>query len=115
MEKQCEELIRLLEIIEPNEKIYISREGGIYRFREYKNNKLFFFIPNRTTPNNPYPKSITAEQFCKLLHKLLQKKILYTSDFPFKDCRIGAFYGFINLLYPNQYRKLRGKIIVENI
>lgn len=110
MEKQCKELIKLLNILKRNDVIYISREEGRYLFREYRDNKLFFLIPKRANPNTFNSKSITAEQFCKLLQKLLQEDILYTSDFPFKDCRISAFYGFVNLLYPGRYKRTKGKI-----
>jgi predicted ribosome quality control (RQC) complex YloA/Tae2 family protein len=114
MGKYCEELKKLLEILKLNKEIYISGRENIYHFREYKDNKLFFYIPNRSNSEKPYSKSITVEQFCELLRKLLEKGRLITADFPFKDCRVSAFYGFVNLLYPNQYIKERGKI-VKNI
>lgn len=110
MEKHCKELVELLKILTPNMVIYKSKNNNKYHFKEYKNERIYFDIPNHITPKNPNIKSITVEQFCKLLLELLEKKFLITNDFPFKDCRIAGFYGFINILYPDRFIKSHGKI-----
>ena len=109
-EINCKELKELLERLKPKNIIYTSREGNNYHFIEFINGKLYFDIPNHIDPKHPNIKSIKKEQFCKLLKELKNKKYLIISDFPFRDCRIGAFYGFISILYPNTYSKTKGKI-----
>lgn len=110
MKTPCNELIEPLKKLKPNKVIYTSGRGNDYLFSEYRNERLFFHIPNRSHKNAPYTKSLTAEQFCELLKKLLKEKVLVTNDFPFKDCRISAFYGFINILYPKTFIKTHGRI-----
>ena len=115
MEKHCKELAELLKYLTPNKVIYKSKNNNRYHFKEYKNGRLYFDIPNSITPKKPNIKSITVEQFCKLLLELFKKKILRTNDFPFKDCRIAGLYGFINVLYPDTFIKTHGKIsLIKN-
>ena len=111
MENHCKELDELLKKLKPRTVIYVSNRGNKYHFIEFRNGKLFFDIPNHINSIRPYVKSITEEQFCELLKKLIKIKILIKEDFPFQDCRKAAFYGFVNQLYPNQYTKNNQGII----
>jgi hypothetical protein len=94
--------------------IYHSQNDGEYFFTEIKKDRIYFSIPNRKYPNKPYTKSITKDQFDKLLNLLEQNKELATGNFPFRDCRIAAFFGFVNVLNPNRAIKERGKIKLIN-
>ncbi len=107
----CSALNILLKKLSSKKKIYKSRDDNHYHFLYYKNSRLYFDIPNHGNLKKKYVKSITDYQFCKLHKELFKKKVLYTSDFPFKDCRIGAFYGFIDILYPKMFEKKHGYII----
>ena len=110
MKTYCKELEELLKKLKPNEVIYISSKGNKYHFIEHRDRRFFFDIPNHSNPQSPFRKALTEEQLCKLLIILIKNKILTTNNFPFKDYRIAAFYGFINILYPKQYVKTKGKI-----
>lgn len=99
MKDKCKELSVLIEKLRPKSIIHITRKSNYYHFIEYRNQKLFFDIPNHKSPNTPYKKSIPGDTFCKLINKLEKKSILINKDFPFNDCRKAAFYGFVNILY----------------
>jgi hypothetical protein len=108
-------LDELLAKLRNKQVIYSSSVGNNYHFVKYSNQRLYFDIPNHNNPKLPNIKSLTKEQFFILLKELKNKKYLITSDFPFKDCRICAFFGFINILYPNTYSKTQGKIsLIKN-
>jgi hypothetical protein len=110
--KQFEELIKKLK---PQKIIHTSNRGFNFHFLEYKNNRLYFNIPNHVSPKNPNKKSITDKQFCQLIIMLNKQKILRTSNFPFQDCRVAAFRGFLNILNSKSYINSRGIItLVKN-
>jgi hypothetical protein len=96
----CKELEELLKKLKKGKIIHETNKGNHFKFVEYRNHRLYFSIPCHKAPFKPYKKSITDEQFCKLIKKLL-KKILITENFPFHDCRKSAFYGFAKI-YLNQ-------------
>ena len=112
MKNQCKKIEELLHKLEPHVIIYTTNKGNNYHFIEYRNNRLYFDIPNHKHPVSPYKKAITEQQFCGLLNKLQTNKILISEDFPFQDCRKAAFYGFVNILCPNKAIKARGQIMI---
>ncbi len=97
-ENQCEGLSELLKNIKKGAIIHITNKGNYFYFVEFRDKKMFFSIPNHITPQKPNIKSISEEQFCNLLKKLIEKKTLTKEDFPFQDCRKSAFYGFLHHL-----------------
>lgn len=103
-EHHCKEILNLQKIIKKGSIIHVTNRGNVFRFIEFKNKKLFFSIPNHNDSVSPYIKSISEEQFCKLLKKIIQKKILTKDDFPFQDCRKSAFYGFLYHLFASKLK-----------
>ena len=100
----CKEILNLKKILKEGSIIHFTNRGNSFRFIEFKNEKLFFSIPNHNDSKSPYIKSISEEQFCKLLNKIIQKKILNKEDFPFHDCRKSAFYGFLHYLLASKLK-----------
>jgi len=98
IENQCLIVLELLSKIEKGTIIHTTNRGNKFHFVEFRDRKLFFSIPNHITPQNPNIKSISEEQFCSLLKKLIEKNTLTKEDFPFQDCRKSAFYGFLHHL-----------------
>lgn len=97
-ENHCKSLFELLKTIKKDTIIHVTNRNNEFRFVEFRDNKLFFSIPNHITPQKPNIKSISEVQFCNLLEKLIEKKSLTKKDFPFQDCRKSAFYGFLHHL-----------------
>lgn len=114
MEKEnlCKELYELLKKLKPDTIIYETNRHNYFYFIAHIDGKLFFSIPKHKNSSIPYKKSVLDKQFCELLEKLIKKSILTKEDFPFQDCRKSAFYGFINILYPNRFIKKLGKILL---
>lgn len=112
-ENHYKEIDELLKKLKAGQIIYVTNKNNNFYFIEHRINKLFFSIPNHNNPSIPNIKSVSDEQFCKLLRELIKKKRLTTEDFPFKDCRKAAFYGFVNNLFPNTFIKTRGKISIK--
>jgi hypothetical protein len=101
-------------ILIANMLIYTSRNGGNYFYLGIENDKVYFSIPNRQQPERPFQKGITNTQFTKLLQTLVNNGAVVTKDFPFRDCRIAAFYGIVNTLNPNTINKTHDRISLLN-
>lgn len=74
--------------------IHKTRKGNKFKIVEFKNEKIFFSIPNNQQPGNIYRKSISIQ----LIIEIYEKTAFDFKDFQYKDCRKSATRGIINKL-----------------
>lgn len=109
--------------IEFEKKIYTSKNGGIYkllggRSRRTKNVCILYTIPNNSRYKNPNIKGFQRAELDLLWSILIKNRILTTLDFKNNcpelydegPCCFPAFWGIINVLFPNTFIKSQGKI-----
>jgi hypothetical protein len=74
--------------------IHKTKKGNKFKIVEFKNEKVFFSIPNHKQPGKFYKKSISIE----LISKIYEKPNFDFKYFDYKDCRRSATRGLINKL-----------------
>src|SRR5690606_36447445 len=107
--------------------LHTTKNGNEYCFigvRDKRKGKetVLYTIPNNNNNLCPYIKGIHRDELDGMWQLLLKQGKITRADvkqyFPDLEkeggCYWSVFYGFVNLLYPNQYIKERGKI-VKNI
>ena len=74
--------------------IHKTRKGNIFNIIEFKNEKVFFSIPNNQQPGKFYRKSISIE----LIVEIYEMLTIDFKEFQYNDCRRSATRGIINKL-----------------
>ena len=74
--------------------IHKTRKGNIFNIIEFKNEKVFFSIPNNQQPGKFYRKSISIE----LIVEIYEMSTIDFKEFQYNDCRRSATRGIINKL-----------------
>lgn len=74
--------------------VYKTRKGNKFKIVEFKNEKIFFSIPNNKEVGEFYRKSISIQ----LIIEIYEKPDFDFKDFQYKDCRKSALRGMINKL-----------------
>ena len=74
--------------------IHKTRKGNKFKIVEFKNEKIFFSIPNNQQPGKFYRKSISIQ----LIIVIYEMSTFDFKDFQYKDCRKSAARGIINKL-----------------
>jgi hypothetical protein len=74
--------------------IHKTRKGNKFKIVEFKNEKIFFSIPNNQQPGKFYRKSIPIQ----LIIEIYENSVFDFIDFHYKDCRKSATRGIINKL-----------------
>ncbi len=106
-----------------NQLIYTSREDGKYHFGGVRNKRkgrecVYYSVPNKNNPKQPYIKGIEKDELEKLWKLLKQNKNIKTADFKlifpelYKEgsCCVAGFFGIINFIFPNTFIKGNGFI-----
>jgi hypothetical protein len=74
--------------------IHETRKGNKFKIIEFKNEKIFFSIPNNKELGKIYRKSISIQ----LIIEIYEKPDFDFKDFQYTDCRKSATRGIINKL-----------------
>ena len=74
--------------------IHETRRGNKFKIIEFKDEKVFFSIPNNKKLGKIYRKSISIQ----LIIEIYEKPDFDFKDFQYKDCRKSASRGMINKL-----------------
>ncbi len=74
--------------------IHETKKGNKFKIVEFKNEKIFFSIPNNQQPGKFYRKSISIQ----LIIVIYEMSTFDFKDFQYKDCRKSATRGIINKL-----------------
>ena len=74
--------------------VHKTRKGNKFKIIEFKNEKIFFSIPNNQQPGKFYRKSISIQ----LIIEIYEMSSFDFKDFQYKDCRKSATRGIINKL-----------------
>jgi len=74
--------------------IHKTNKGNSYKIVEFKNEKVFFSIPNHKQPGKFYKKPISIE----LISEIYEKPNYDFKYFEHKDCRKSATRGLIKKL-----------------
>ena len=74
--------------------IHETKKGNKFKIVEFKNEKIFFSIPNTQQPGKFYRKSISIQ----LILEIYANSVFDFKDFQYKDCRKSATRGIINKL-----------------
>ena len=128
MKKYPKKLFNRTSAIPHNICIYTSRKGGQYYFigirdKRKGNECLFYAVPNNKDPKYPNLKGISKSEVDELWSILLKQACLTTKEACLKfpglavegKCFMGALYGVINFLHPNEFEKRHGMIIMKNV
>jgi hypothetical protein len=75
-----------------------TKKGNKFKIVEFKNEKIFFSIPNNQQPGKFYRKSISIP----LIIEIYENPVFDFKDFQYKDCRKSATRGIINKLENKQ-------------
>lgn len=74
--------------------VHKTRKGNKFKIIEFKNEKIFFSVPNNKEVGEFYRKSISIQ----LIIEIYEKPDFDFKDFQYKDCRKSAARGIINKL-----------------
>ena len=74
--------------------IHETKKGNKFKIVEFKNEKIFFSIPNNQQHGKFYRKSISIQ----LIIVIYEMSTFDFKDFQYKDCRKSATMGIINKL-----------------
>lgn len=74
--------------------IHETKKGNKFKIVEFKNEKIFFSIPNNQQPGKFYRKSISIQ----LIIEIYENSVFDFKDFQYKDCRKSATRGIVNKL-----------------
>jgi hypothetical protein len=74
--------------------VHKTRKGNKFKIVEFKNEKIFFSIPNNKEVGEFYRKSISIQ----LIIEIYEKPDFDFKDFQYKDCRKSATRGIFNKL-----------------
>jgi hypothetical protein len=74
--------------------IHKTSKGNVFKIVEFKNEKVFFSIPNHQQPGKFYKKSISIER----ISEIYEKPNYDFKSFEYKDCRNSATKGLIKKL-----------------
>jgi hypothetical protein len=74
--------------------IHKTRKGNKFKIVEFKNEKVFFSIPNNQYPGKIYRKSISIQ----LIIETYENTSYDFKEFQYKDCRKSVTRGIINKL-----------------
>lgn len=74
--------------------IHKTKKGNSYKIVEFKNEKVFFSIPNHQQPGKFYKKSISIE----LISEVYENPNYDFKTFEYQDCRKSATRGLMNKL-----------------
>lgn len=105
-------LIELIKNLEPGCVIYKTSKGNVYHFIKFKNDKLYFDIPNNKKPKQPSVKSIPISYLVMVFNLLEQKREFARKASEFKDCRYTTIGAFAKLLFKEKLIVQRGKILL---
>lgn len=106
-----------------NTTIHTTRKNRNYKFcgirdRRITNESLLYSVPNNKNPQCPNIKGFQRFEIDNLWSFLVTTKSISIKDFEIKypdlinegKCCFAAFYGLINILFPNQFTKIKSQI-----
>lgn len=104
--------------------IYTTKENRNYKFcgirdKRITNESLLYSVPNNKNPQYPNIKGFQRLEIDNLWSFLLANKSISIKDLETKHpelikegkCCFTAFYGLINILFPNQF--IKGKSLIK--
>jgi len=74
--------------------IHKTRNENCFLISHFRNEKIFFSIPNNRDDSKPYKKSISIH----LIIQIFESNNYDFKTFPYKDCRKSATRGVLNIL-----------------
>jgi len=86
--------VKIYENLPIGKCIHKTRNENCFFITEYKNEKVFFSIPNNKDNLKPYTKSVSIQ----LIIEIFNSKNYDFKFFPYKDCRKSATRGIITIL-----------------
>lgn len=95
-------------------EIYKTSNDYYFHYRKFKNERLYFDIPNHRKPKQPSVKSVPISYVMKVLYLLEEKREFARKESEYKDCRYAAIYAFAKLVFKEKLIKQRGKILLSN-
>ena len=109
VQKRLQDLIITLE---QGCQIYDTSKGNYFHFVKFKNEKLYFDIPNHKKPEQPTLKSIRLSYVLDVLNVLEEKRVFERRESEYKDCRFTAIFAFLKLVLKEKVTKKRGKMVL---
>lgn len=85
---------KIIDYLPIGKSIHKTRKENYLVISEYRNDKIFFSIPNNYDKNKTYKKSIPID----LIMQIFETTNYDFKNFPYKDCRKSAVLGIITIL-----------------
>lgn len=85
---------KIIEYLPVGKCIHKTRNENRFLISHYKEEKVFFSIPNNKDRNKPFKKSISIQ----LIIQIFESYNYDFKTFPYKDCRKSATRGILTII-----------------